>query len=162
MATGDTSRAQGSSSGAQARARSIVQPPPPPTEAFGAAGFVQQPPPPMEVFGAAGARARAPRTAGARARAPRTASMHGNHTPESPDPSEPSSPVEEGFGGAGAALYPPVVFFAPGVDGRRTGRVRTAINFYAPADEMDERPGDWWPGPGPCPPGWPAVAGAAS
>jgi hypothetical protein len=159
MPTGGTSRAQGSSSGAQAGARSIIQPPPPPTDAFAvagaqarAAGFVQPPPPPMEAFAAASARARAPRRA----------SVHGNHAPDSRDSSEPSSPVEEGFGGAGAASHSHVVFFAPGVDGRRTGRVRTAINFYAPADEMDERPGDWWPGPGACPPGWPATGGAAS
>ena len=143
VSTEGASRAQGSSSGAQARAPRTAQPPPL-VEASAAASAqaraprTAQPPPPVEAF----------------ARTTRAAPVHGT-----PDSSQPSSPVQCS---AAADASSRAVTFAPAAERRRTGRVRTPINFYAPAEEMDEKPADWWPGPGPCPPGWPAPGGAAS
>jgi len=161
MSTEGASRAQGSSSGAQARTPRTTQPAAPAAASAQArASRTAQPPPLVEASTDASAQARAPRTAQppppveAFARTTRAAPVH-----ESPDSSQPSSPVE---GSAAAGASSRVVTFAPAAERRRTGRVRTPINFYAPAEEMDEKPADWWPGPGPCPPGWPAPGGAAS
>ena len=153
MATGATSRAQGSSSGAQQRA---------PRHA--GLGFSQRPPQaprPAPVHASLGFSQRP-------SQAPRPAPVHASLGFSQPPPpvhaglgfSQPPPPVEESNAAAGAIPHIPVVTFAPPVEGRKTGRIRIPINFYAPAETMDEKPGNWWPGPHP--PGGGAAGGAAS